>query len=196
LTQPVFPDTYAEGRGRFVELVSACKGTHQAHQHPLEGPEGERLYTDVATWGSREASTAVALIAGTHGIEGFAGSGIMATLLSEELPGKMPGDVKLVMIHALNPFGFAWERRVNENNVDLNRNFVDHDSAYPANPLYAELAELVTPRTWEETTLEDIAEHSKRSTASIRLKFSARGSTRIPTVSFSAAMPARGPTNC
>jgi hypothetical protein len=158
LTQPVFPDTYAEGRGRFVELVSACKGTHQAHQHPLEGPEGERLYTDVATWGSREASTAVALIAGTHGIEGFAGSGIMATLLSEELPGKIPGDVKLVMIHALNPFGFAWERRVNENNVDLNRNFVDHDSAYPANPLYAELAELVTPRTWEETTLEDIAE--------------------------------------
>lgn len=27
------------------------------------------------------------------------------------------------MVHVLNPYGMAWLRRVNENNVDLNRNF-------------------------------------------------------------------------
>ncbi len=36
-----------------------------------------------------------------------------------------------LLIHALNPYGFAWTRRVTEDNVDLNRNFVDHDKGYP-----------------------------------------------------------------
>ena len=39
--------------------------------------------------------------------------------------GDRPADVRVVMIHALNPYGMAWVRRVNEDNVDLNRNFID-----------------------------------------------------------------------
>ena len=46
------------------------------------------------------------------------------------------------MIHALNPFGFAHLRRANEDNVDLNRNFVDHEGGnYPENDLFARSAE-------------------------------------------------------
>jgi hypothetical protein len=29
-----------------------------------------------------------------------------------------------VLLHAINPYGFAWQRRFNENNIDLNRNFL------------------------------------------------------------------------
>ena len=33
------------------------------------------------------------------------------------------------MLHALNPYGFSHLRRVNEDNADLNRNFVDFSRA-------------------------------------------------------------------
>ena len=60
----------------------------------------------------------------------------------------MPKDVGIVMIHAINPYGFAHLRRVNEDNVDLNRNFVDHSQPYPRNPGYEELAEVLAPKSF------------------------------------------------
>ncbi|MEQ8611293.1 MAG: M14 family metallopeptidase, partial [Parvibaculum sp.] len=50
-----------------------------------------------------------------------------------------------VFIHAINPYGFAWNRRVNEDNVDLNRNFLDHSKPHPENPGYEELADAINP---------------------------------------------------
>jgi hypothetical protein len=51
------------------------------------------------------------------------------------------------MIHALNPHGFAHFRRVNEDNVDLNRNFLDHSRAHPQNPAYDDLAHFIEPES-------------------------------------------------
>lgn len=59
--------------------------------------------------------------AGLHGVEGFAGSAIQTALL--ERPPPLPPHTALVLVHGLNPYGMAWLRRVNESNVDLNRNF-------------------------------------------------------------------------
>ena len=52
------------------------------------------------------------------------------------------------MIHALNPYGFANLRRCNEDNVDLNRNFVDHSKSYPESNEYAQLAEVLAPHSF------------------------------------------------
>ncbi len=57
----------------------------------------------------------------------------------------------MCLVHALNPYGFAWTRRVNEDNVDLNRNFVDFDDP-PPNDGYDRLADLLVPETWDEAT--------------------------------------------
>ena len=35
----------------------------------------------------------------------------------------LPDDVAVLMIHLINPWGTAWMRRVNEDNIDLNRNY-------------------------------------------------------------------------
>ncbi len=48
----------------------------------------------------------------------------------------VPDDLAVVLIHAINPYGFAWIRRVNEDNVDLNRNCIDFGAAIPENPGY------------------------------------------------------------
>jgi len=52
----------------------------------------------------------------------------------------------LVLVHALDPYGFAWVRRSNEENVDLNRNFLlsgEHYSGSP--PRYVALDSLPQP---------------------------------------------------
>ena len=46
----------------------------------------------------------------------------------------------LLAVHAINPHGFAWLRRVTEEGCDLNRNFVDFAEPLPTNAGYDELA--------------------------------------------------------
>jgi hypothetical protein len=54
-----------------------------------------------------------------------------------------------MLIHALNPFGFASLRRVNEANVDLNRNFQDFSKSLPPSAGYEFLHEYLIPEEWE-----------------------------------------------
>jgi hypothetical protein len=52
------------------------------------------------------------------------------------------------LIHAINPFGFAYARRCNEDNIDQNRNFVLHGDRFTGAPdAYRELDGLLNPDT-------------------------------------------------
>ena len=62
----------------------------------------------------------------------FAARAVKLDNPSDRLYKALPPRSARYFIHALNPFGFAWLRRVNEDNVDLNRNFQDFLSpAFP-----------------------------------------------------------------
>ena len=54
----------------------------------------------------------------------------------------------VLFVHALNPHGFSYGRRVNEDNADLNRNFRDFASAPPVNSAYAEIHARLLPSEW------------------------------------------------
>jgi hypothetical protein len=101
--------------------------------------------TDVASLGPADAENILLLISGTHGVEGFAGSAIQVGLLRAGMNGWPKPNTRIVMIHAFNPFGFAMLRRSNEDNVDLNRNFIDHSGAHPENLEYAKLSRALAP---------------------------------------------------
>jgi hypothetical protein len=60
----------------------------------------------------------------------------------------LPPGFAALHIHAINPYGFAWLRRTNEDNIDLNRNWLDFDRPLPAAPLYDALAEDLCPVDW------------------------------------------------
>ncbi len=100
------------------------------------GPDGEALSIDVASIGSRTADHAVVVSSGLHGIEGFVGSAIQLAWLQRLAAGEatLLRGTRFVLLHGLNPFGFAQRRRVNERNVDLNRNFLDAREAYRGVP--------------------------------------------------------------
>jgi hypothetical protein len=148
-----FSQSYAEARGKFLALCGRRGLAVTSYRNPAPGPDGTELYTDVARIGPDDAERVLFVESGTHGVEGFAGSGIQCVLLADDQgPRPAPGTA-LVLVHALNPYGFAWIRRVNENNVDLNRSFVDHAGGnYPANPGYADLADSVVPHEWTDAS--------------------------------------------
>ena len=92
------------------------------------------------------------VVSGTHGVEGYLGSALQSAHLESAI--ERPDDVLLVMVHALNPHGFSWVRRVNEDNVDLNRNFIEWNAAAPTNPEYGEIADALVPGDWSDATQE------------------------------------------
>ncbi|BCQ57446.1 MULTISPECIES: DUF2817 domain-containing protein [Burkholderia] len=132
----MFSDSYEAARARFRE-AAARRGARLAQvRNPARGPDGVTLTTDVAWLGPAAASRVLVVVSGTHGVEGYAGSAIQCAWLAGEDAGELPCDAAVMLVHALNPFGFAWHRRVNEDNVDLNRNFIDWNAARPSNDGY------------------------------------------------------------
>ncbi|MDX2101299.1 MAG: DUF2817 domain-containing protein [Alphaproteobacteria bacterium] len=141
---------YATARRRFLASAEAVGARLTSHSNPLTGPLGEALATDVASFGDPAAPRVLVMISATHGVEGFCGSMCQLDWLEEGGPAQLPPNIRAVVIHAINPHGFAWQRRVTEEGVDLNRNFVDFAAPLPANPLYAEVADAALPATWTE----------------------------------------------
>jgi hypothetical protein len=140
---------FADARKKFLAACEKNRLLVTSYRNPRTGPGGEALFTDVARLGPANAERVLVVESGTHGVEGYAGSGIQVALLNQADAPRPADGVALVLVHALNPYGFAWTRRVNEDNVDLNRSFVDHAGGhYPENPGYAALAEAIVPREW------------------------------------------------
>ncbi|MBD8161991.1 DUF2817 domain-containing protein [Erwinia persicina] len=133
-------------RARFLAAAGKRGGAVTCYPHPLSGPQGEALFTDVAVIGRADAPQVMLVVSGTHGVEGYYGSDSQIAWL-EELDGStLPQDVALVLVHLINPWGTAHLRRVNEDNADLNRNFVDFSAEVPHNAAYPALHSLYTCR--------------------------------------------------
>jgi len=149
----LFSGDYFEARRRFLAAANACGARVVSWRHPFaKGPGREDLFIDVATLGSDTATKGLLVISGTHGVEGYAGSAIQTGWLAEGQP--VASDLRVVLVHALNPYGFAWNRRVTEDNVDLNRNFVDRTQSLPANTDYDLLADAIAPATLDDESLD------------------------------------------
>ncbi len=121
------------------------------------GPTGEDLTIDVASFSRDDMDRTLVVSSGVHGIEGFFGSAVQLALMERwALHG--PPSVRCLFLHGLNPYGFAWLRRFNEDNVDPNRNFLLPGELYQGAPSgYAGLDGLLNPRQppsrWESFTL-------------------------------------------
>ena len=155
LVAACFSSNYATARARFL-LASAEAGARlDVLTHPeAVAPNGSSLTTDVAILGPTSGERALVVFSGTHGPEGFVGSAAQIALLRELASRADALSVRLVLVHAINPWGFAHISRTTENNVDLNRNFIDWTQAPPANAHYAELHPILCPQQWSPEILE------------------------------------------
>ena len=155
-----FGTTYAEARAKFMRAAQARGLAVERHMHPhAVGAEGEALSIDVAQWGSADATSLLVLLSGMHGVEGFAGSGCQVAVLQDDSVASALAQSRAAMlvVHAVNPYGFSHLRRVNEDNVDLNRNFRDFSQAPPPAPGYAAIHSIVVPATWPPSSENNAA---------------------------------------
>lgn len=85
--------------------------------------------------------------AGVHGVEGPTGSAVMRLFMAEFMSPEALADTGVLLLHALNPYGFAVGRRFTENNVDLNRNAGASDALYrTVNAGYPVVDALINPQ--------------------------------------------------
>src|ERR1700756_2585417 len=114
-----FSISYFEARGKFLAAAHDAKARIYTYaRDDLTGSEGERLACDVAVLGSDHAEKVAIAITGTHGAEGFAGSAVLHSWLSSGGVGRQVADIKVVLVHAINPWAFSHRTRTTENNVD------------------------------------------------------------------------------
>ena len=133
-----FAASYTRARAKFLKAAADASGAVRSFLHPeKKTPDGEPLAIDVACFGDRKAARQALFVSGTHGQEGFSGSAVQIGWMAEGGPSRLQKDVGVVLVHGLNPYGFAHFTRTTENNVDLNRNFIDRVAgSAPTNPHY------------------------------------------------------------
>ena len=152
-----FATDYQVARSKFLPAAREAGGEIESVGHPDRGPDGGELATDIAWFGPRSAEAVLVLVSATHGVEGFCGSGAQVDWLRRGEASQLPAGLAVMLVHAINPYGFAWLRRVTEDNVDLNRNWVDFGAPLPANPAYNALRSAICPPLWDEAAQADSA---------------------------------------
>ena len=116
-----FRTDYDDIRLHLQELAAGLGAEFASH--PISESDG--LYIDAFYLPSRETQTnLIVLTTGVHGIEGYIGAAMLDVFFGELYPGLDTGSTGVLVVANVNPYGMKHLRRYNENNVDLNRNFI------------------------------------------------------------------------
>jgi hypothetical protein len=149
-----FASDYAAAAAAFRALAEryGARTLHQVHPTHRDTGGGE-LAVDFAWFGPADAPRVLLFTLGCHGPEGFTGSAVIRQWL-ENRQGRLPEGQALLAVHAVNPYGFAHQTRTTENNVDINRNFLDFaTTTLRPNPVYDELHPALCPDDWVSETI-------------------------------------------
>ena len=140
----VFEQSYQAARAAFrleAKQLGAALESIVIDADGQRAEDGSELTIDFATWG--EGDRYLVMSSGLHGVEGYIGSATQRLLMAS----KPPKGYRYLLIHAINPWGMVQFRRVNESNVDLNRNFLSADDDYVGSPdHYGRLDGLLNPK--------------------------------------------------
>ena len=129
----MWPNSYLEARDRFRQYTA--KDYHQQYDKKFGSftlDKNRDTSIDFLFLHHRQSTRLQIIISGTHGVEGYAGSAIQFRTLDNIIGQKDQhthhslSPVSFLMIHALNPYGYRYNRRCTKNNVDLNRNYTRH----------------------------------------------------------------------
>lgn len=143
----LFPESYEASRARFLrdaELLRARWASSRLEHYPL------KKFPDLSIdwlWAEPDTKRTLVIVStGQHGIEGYVGSAMLKLFMEDFASRIDTSHTGLLLVHAINPWGMKHYRKVNENGVDLNRNFILDGSFDPAtNPDFLSLQWLLAP---------------------------------------------------
>ena len=116
-----FYESYDEIRAHLRELT-ADLGV-EISSHAIDEADG--LYIDSFYLpATKDQANLIVLTTGVHGMEGYIGATMLDVFFQEVYPTLDTADTGVLVVANVNPYGMKYFRRYNENNVDLNRNFI------------------------------------------------------------------------
>lgn len=141
-----FSASYEESRDQFLTLQETIRLYYPNVEH-LSYPIGDGTIDVLLAEPETSRDALILMTIGEHGIEGYAGAAVTHQFVETELANVFHETTGVCLVHAVNPWGMKHFRRVNEQNVDLNRNqVVDRASlAYDVNTGYEQMAHLFVP---------------------------------------------------
>lgn len=121
-----FCTTYEETRQHLQQRIAALQAAgEQLQKDSFAVDAADDLYIDTLYLPSHgERTNLVVLTTGVHGMEGFIGSVMLDVFFEELYPTLDRENTGVLVVANVNPYGMKYYRRYNENNVDLNRNFI------------------------------------------------------------------------
>lgn len=123
----VFFDEYDDVRAHLFDTVDELKQDgHNVQLSSYAIDEKDGLYIDSLYIPATEKQTNLIVITtGVHGIEGYIGSVMLDVFWEEIYTSEInQANTGVLVVANVNPYGMKYHRRYNENNVDLNRNFI------------------------------------------------------------------------
>lgn len=123
-----FYTTYEEIRAHLKERVNSLKESGITVEYETYAIDAEDdLYIDnIYLPATEETKNLILLTTGVHGMEGYIGSVMLDVFFDEIYPTLNTKDTGILIVANVNPYGMKYMRRYNENNVDLNRNFIEN----------------------------------------------------------------------
>ncbi len=155
---PYFSPNYFVARNKILNLVKNTNAVAKSFQHPRFLMDGSPLWLDLIQLGKPTADVCLVFLSAVHGVEGFCGSACQNYILENQ---HLFRDIGCLIIHAVNPYGYANLSRTNEDNIDLNRHFVDFTKPVPPNPIYAKIADFFLPKIWGENYFSQLIQQIK-----------------------------------
>ncbi|MEE1322010.1 MAG: M14 family metallopeptidase [Acutalibacteraceae bacterium] len=145
----VFYNSYDEIRAHLEDRIEQLRKkdiTVEVSEYAVD--ESDNLYIDnIYLPANKENKNLIVLTTGVHGMEGYIGSVMLDVFFDEIYPTLDTDSTGLLIVANVNPYGMKYMRRYNENNVDLNRNFIiDWDNFdLTSNKDYPEVKQFLQP---------------------------------------------------
>ena len=147
----IYPDNYESARNNFRALSAELHAAYQDVQYyPLWVPSetDSDLTIDVCYIPAQgDSLNLLILSSGVHGVEGYAGYAVQEFFINNYLNETFLENTGVLLLHAVNPYGFKYHRKVTENNVDMNRNSPSTSDLYEThNEGYSLVYDLINPQ--------------------------------------------------
>ncbi len=138
-----FKNEYNDAREKFYELFQVLKKKYNCEMTSYKVIDD--YYIDQIEIIPTQKEKLLCITTGLHGIEGYVGNYILQHFVYQQLKLINTDNTGVILVHGINPYGMANKRKVNENNVDLNRNFLDFNETIEPNESYIKNAAYYLP---------------------------------------------------
>lgn len=152
-----FTEDYVTSRNQFIEFSLELKTINpnlEVGRFRIPSRIDTDLTIDYTILPSlKKTKYSFILISGMHGVEAGAGTAIQRHFLKEVYTRDINKErTSVLLVHSINPFGYKYNRRVTENNIDLNRNFLKNKKGFQKkNDGYPKIFEFLNPKHPVET---------------------------------------------